>query len=79
MDKSVIELMKSIPKDKVEDLIKLASKAENAEAIMELAKNAGIKVSVEQAEAVLKAFSEKAAVSDDDLDKFSGGSDCGEC
>lgn len=76
MDTKVVELMKSIPKDKVEGLIKLASKAESADAIMELAKNAGIEITGEQAEGVLKAFSEKVAVSDDDLDKVSGGDAC---
>lgn len=80
MDKSLIALLKSIPKDKREDIVKLAGKAETKEQVLELAKKVGIDVSDEQAESILKAFSEKAAVSDDDLDKVSGGSSCfGQC
>jgi len=75
----VMEILKNIPKDKVKDLIQLASKEENVEGIVKIANDNGIKITNEQAEAVLKAFSEKVAVSGDDLDKVSGGSSCGGC
>ena len=78
MNNDVMEILKSIPKDKAKDLIKLAAKEENAEGIAKLARANGIALSDEQATAILKAFSEKVEVAGDDLDKVSGGSAC-EC
>ena len=73
MDNQVTELLKSIPKDELPELIKAASKAVDIDQILALAKEKGIAITNEQAEAVLKAFSEKVSLSADDMDNVSGG------
>ena len=80
MNKTVVELMKKIPKDKLKELTAAASKAANKDDILALAKNSGIDISSEEAEAVFAAFSEEASVKGEDLDAVSGGGSCdGEC
>ena len=73
MDKQLTELLKSIPEDKLPELIKAASKAVDKEKLFALANEAGLSITEEQAEAVLKAFSEKVSLSSDDMDNISGG------
>ncbi len=75
MDKKVLELMKAIPKAKLAELTKLAAKAVSKEEILEIAKKEGIAITLEQAEAVLNAFSEAVSVKGEALDAVSGG--CG--
>ncbi len=79
MDLEVMEILKDVPKDKAKELIKLAAKEENAAGIVKIANDNGITLTEEQAQAVLKAFSEKLEVAGDDLDKVSGGGSCGGC
>ncbi len=79
MDLEVMEILKAVPKDKAKELIKLAAKEENAAGIVKIANDNGITLTEEQAQAVLKAFSEKLEVAGDDLDKVSGGGSCGGC
>lgn len=73
MDKKVIELMKSIPKDKLDELTKAAAKATSKEQIVEIGQKVGINVTDDQADAVLKAFSEAVSVKGEALDAVSGG------
>lgn len=80
MDKTVVELMKKIPKDKLKELTSAAAKAADKDEILKLAKGAGIDISSEEAEAVFNAFSEEVSVKGEDLDAVSGGGSCdGEC
>ena len=79
MDSKVIELLKSLPKEKLAELTKEASKASSKADIVDIASKVGVSVSDEQADAVLKAFSENVAVEGDDLDNVSGGCNTSEC
>ncbi len=79
MNAEVMDILKKFPQDKVKEIIKLASKEENAAGITKIAESYGVSISEEQADTVLKAISEKVEVKGDDLDKVSGGWCDSEC
>lgn len=66
-----------IPAEKRDEILKKVASCKDPESIIAKAKEEGVDLSADEAKAILATFSEKVAISEEDLDKASGG--CSGC
>lgn len=71
--KNLIEMMDKFPRETIGEVIKAVTTAGNVEEVKKIVRGYGEELTDEQAEILLKAYSEEIVLSDEDLDKVSGG------